>query len=41
LLIRGGKEVIVQVGSARLYVDAHQKKRFVIGRGARRGLEVI
>lgn len=31
LLIRGEKEVIVQVGSARLYVDAHQKKRFVIG----------
>lgn len=31
LLVRGGKEVIIQVGSARLYVDAHQKKRFVIG----------
>ncbi len=30
-MIRGGKEVLVQVGSARLYVDAHQKKRFVIG----------
>jgi methyl coenzyme M reductase beta subunit len=29
-LIRGGKEVLVQVGSARLYVNAHQKKRFLI-----------
>jgi len=28
--IRGGKEVFVTVGSARLYVHAHEKKRFVI-----------
>jgi hypothetical protein len=30
LLIRGGKQVTVQTGSARLYVNAHHKKRFVI-----------
>lgn len=30
LSIRGGTQRQVQVGSARLYVNAHQKKRFVI-----------